>query len=88
MALKKTQNPNDLGVNKDLDFPELPSHNVNNIDKLRTLHVQDIPLESNYVSVATSLGTYGLIKEIRINLNEEKQKWEAWLIYDQHEAAF
>ena len=58
-----------------------------NLTKLRVLHVNDIPLECHYNIITTSFGIFGQIKEIRMNLNDD-QKWEAWITYDKHEAAF
>ena len=88
----KTLYPDDLSTNKDLDLSELPSPSTststNNTNKLKILHVEDIPLECNYASLATSFDTFGQIKEIKMDLNENTQKWEAWLIYNTHEAAF
>ena len=95
MDNSKPQNPTDPSANKDSD-KDIPHENVNlsnlgkfqGLNKLRILHVEDIPIECNYDSIATALGIYGLIKEIRMCLNETDQTWESWITYEKHEAAF
>ena len=74
-----------IGKTKDTNFS---LNSPKNLKGLKVLHVSDIALECNYDSIVTSLGPYGQIKEIRMNLNENGEKWEAWLTYDNQDDAF
>ena len=74
-----------IGKDKNTDLSLNPQKIVN---KLKYLHVTDIPLECNYDLLSTSFGIFGQLKEIRMNLDENGLKWEAWLTFDKHEACF
>ena len=70
---------------KDTDFTLKPPNCMN---KLKILHVKDISLEGNYDLITSSLCLYGKINEIKMKMNEEDLKWEAWVTFDKYEAAF
>ena len=58
------------------------------MNKLKILLIKDIPLECNYNLIATTLGIYGRIKEIKMKLNEDDLLWDSWIVYDKYEEAF
>ena len=72
----------DFGINKDLS----PHTSAINAGKLRTLHIEDIPLQNNYESIAHVFGKYGNIVEIRMDY--KNNKWDAWISYKEYENAF
>ena len=82
------QNQNGENLKKDkLISVGNDSNRIGNVDSLRTLHVENIPLECQYDNLTKCFDIYGNILEIRMNMNEKDEKWEAWITYDKHEAA-
>ena len=53
---------------------------------LNILHVEEIPIKTNYENIVGIFGVYGTIKEVRMNLN--RKKWEAWISFSKCEDAF
>ena len=58
-----------------------------NISALRVLHVEHIPLECQYDNISTCFSSFGNLLEIRMNLKELVDKWEAWITFENHEGA-
>ena len=61
-------------------------HNLN--CNLRILHLSQIPPECHYELIFLAFKQFGKILEIRMEFNEEILKWEAWVSFEEHEAAF
>ena len=71
----------DSGTNKDLSLHT----SALNAGNLRILHIEDIPLQNNYETIAHVFGKYGNINEIRMSY---KNMWDAWISYKECENAF
>ena len=87
----RQNSPSTSGLNKDSStdkFNNDDSRKLDNIGKLKILHVMDIPLECHYGLIADAFGIYGQIKEIRMSLKEDDLMWESWLLFNKHEDAF
>ena len=61
--------------------------NASNIEELKILHIEDLPASCDYEIISTSLCSFGKIMEIRMNFLESDMKWEAWVIFENHEEA-
>ena len=57
------------------------------VERLSVLHVKQLPLACNYDSLYRAFGTYGIIKEIRMDIHETCESWEAWISFAHHEDA-
>lgn len=55
------------------------------IRDLNILHVEDIPLKSNYETIDKIFRKFGIIKEIRMDI--KSNYWEAWISFSSYEAA-
>ena len=55
-------------------------------EKLRVLHLHNVPIRNNYESINDLFCNYGKIEEIRMNLINNK--WEVWISFFKSEDAF
>ena len=59
---------------------------ISNLKELNILHIEDIPLKSNYETIDKIFRRFGNIKEIRMDI--KSNCWEAWISFSSHKAAF
>ena len=57
------------------------------VERLNVLHVKQLPLACNYDLLYKAFGPYGIITEIRMDIHESVESWEAWISYAHHEDA-
>ncbi|XP_068221612.1 uncharacterized protein [Palaemon carinicauda] len=82
----KENSVDDVGTKKDYSLNTQKKGNLGNTGKLNVLHITQIPLETNYDMLHKIFECYGLIKEIRMKLQDDN--WESWLSFNCHEEAF
>ena len=62
--------------------------NSTSLGCLKTVHIINVPLKVNYEMLCESFEEYGRIQEVRMNLNDVSEKWEAWVSFLNHDEAF
>ena len=63
-------------------------NNGNLKNKLRIVHITELPLQTDYDTLQKSFEKYGKISEIRMRLNDETERYDAWIVYSRYEDAF
>ena len=71
----------------DEDYSSIPDLDSSLINKLKILHIKNVPICSNYESITSAFSKFGIIREIRMKDNI-MESWDAWLSFDTHAAAF
>ena len=70
-----------------IDHKKVKTNKAAIISNLSILHVEEIPVETDYETIANVFGLFGTIKEIRMNFQAVKQKWDAWVTFADQESA-
>ena len=90
-AKHKTTTGTEKDLNLDTSEVNVTLKNNNlvkvNTNCLQIVHIINLPIHYNYGILYDVMKSYGLVKEIKMNLNDDSELWEAWVLYETPENA-